>query len=475
MTALPLSTASRPGAVRSLSLPCVESDDLETVRLLREHPLPRGIRRELAGAAHEVFEQLISPAARPAVELADADGALRLGSEALEVAGPGFDLVRSRTGARIVLTGSASIRRNGWPVREGRPVAVRDGDTIAVGGRSYVARFDPAMPRSFVEIGPARRAQTPSRSGRSFAFVVEPAGERFVLHCDGPSERAILDLALGGDGSRPFDPTALGEVDRAVVDWLVHRFAHDAARSLFGHSASVRPVDDDGIQPPLWFSVAARVGSHHGVWWLGATQSGIRMVSHLLQAETRSARTANPALWRIEAWVVVRMPLGRVSVRDVAAVEPGDLFVARSGARLCSSAIEGDGVLTVSGADGSEVPVKIASDGGVLRARVLGLRLERRSDEMNDGTTIGTEVREGGSPFETVLDGIGVMVSVEIARRRMTLGELLSVSVGDVVELGAPVQNAVSLLIDGSPFARGELVDVDSALGIRVVALGRKR
>lgn len=474
MTALPLTAASRPGAVRSLPLPRVEAGDLETARLLRENPLPRGIRRELAGAAHELFEQLVSSASRPSVELASDDEAVRLAPEATEVGGPGFALVRSRTGARVVRTATAPVRRNGWLVPDDRPIAIRDGDTIAVGGRSYVASFAPPLPRSFVEIGPARTVQPPSRPGSIFAFILEPAGDLFVLQCDRPSARAILDLALGGDGSRPFDPTALGEVDRAVVDWLVHRFAHNAARALFGHSASVRPATEDGARPSLWFSVAARVGSHHGVWWLGASASGVRTISRLLRAETRAARAANPALDRIEAWVIARVPLGRVAVGDIAAVEPGDLFVSRTGARYRDAAIEGDGVLTVAGADGLDVPVTITGDGRALRARVVGLRLERRSDEMND-TMRDAELGESGSPFEAVLDGIGVTVSVEIARRRMTLGELLSVSIGDVVELGAPVNGAVSLLIDGSPFARGELVDVDGALGVRVVALGRKR
>ena len=78
-------------------------------------------------------------------------------------------------------------------------------------------------------------------------------------------------------------------------------------------------------------------------------------------------------------------------------------------------------------------------------------------------------------PFRDALDAIGVVVAVEIARKRIRLSEALAISTGDVMDLGAPVSAGVSLLIDGAPIARGELVNVDGTLGVRIIATGGRR
>jgi len=54
----------------------------------------------------------------------------------------------------------------------------------------------------------------------------------------------------------------------------------------------------------------------------------------------------------------------------------------------------------------------------------------------------------------------------------LTLDELTRLRTGSIVSLQLPVQrNAVSLLCQGVPFARGELIDIDDALGVRIVEL----
>jgi type III secretion protein Q len=53
-----------------------------------------------------------------------------------------------------------------------------------------------------------------------------------------------------------------------------------------------------------------------------------------------------------------------------------------------------------------------------------------------------------------------------------TLDELMRLRPGSVVSLQTPVrQHAVTLLCQGVPFARGELIDIDDALGVRIVDL----
>lgn len=90
-------------------------------------------------------------------------------------------------------------------------------------------------------------------------------------------------------------------------------------------------------------------------------------------------------------------------------------------------------------------------------------------------TEMSGAIADDDHPFGDALDAIGVVVAVEVARRRIRLSEALAISTGDVIELGEPVATSVSLMIDGTPFARGELVDVEGALGVRIVATGGRR
>lgn len=54
----------------------------------------------------------------------------------------------------------------------------------------------------------------------------------------------------------------------------------------------------------------------------------------------------------------------------------------------------------------------------------------------------------------------------------LTLDELTCLRAGSIVSLQVPVRrNSVLLLCQGVPFARGELIDIDDALGVRIVDL----
>jgi len=469
--------AAEPSATRTLPLPTLAQGDVEAARLLRDHALPPGLGREIGRAAHEVIEQLVAPALRPAVELVSDGQSFRLEADALSLddsSGLGFELARGRTSVRVAPTGDTTVSRNGWRLATGRPVAVRDGDVVLSGCQSFVVRYEPPLPAPFVEIGPARHTARPARSGFEFRFAIEPFGEPIVLRCDRASGRAVLDLVLRGGGSRPFDPTAIGHVDRAVIAWVVHRFVDRVGRGLFDASAAVRPAPDLDLEPELWFAAAVRIASYCGVWWFGVRASGIGAVSTLLAPQTRASRASHAALRRIEVWLTARATLGRITFDELAALEPGDLFVARcAGAR--GGGFRVDGGLAVLGAGCDPVPAELEVDERSVRARLVGPTVKPRREEERGHMDEHVDPNSNDLPFEPVLDGIGVVVGVEVARRRMTLGELLALAPGAIVEMDAPIHNAVTLLIDGSPFARGELVDADGRLGVRVLALGGKR
>ncbi len=66
-----------------------------------------------------------------------------------------------------------------------------------------------------------------------------------------------------------------------------------------------------------------------------------------------------------------------------------------------------------------------------------------------------------------------IALSVELARIEVTLSELASWRTGEVIATGRPIGERVTLSVRGRPIARGELVEHEGELGVRILELAR--
>lgn len=62
-------------------------------------------------------------------------------------------------------------------------------------------------------------------------------------------------------------------------------------------------------------------------------------------------------------------------------------------------------------------------------------------------------------------------LSVVLGRCTMPIGDILKIGTGSVVELDRNVGHPVDLLVNDRPIARGEIVAVDDAFGLRITEL----
>ena len=70
------------------------------------------------------------------------------------------------------------------------------------------------------------------------------------------------------------------------------------------------------------------------------------------------------------------------------------------------------------------------------------------------------------------LHDVPVELTVEIGRTRMTIGETLALGPGAIVSLNRLAGEAVDLLVNGTPIARGEVVVIDEEFGLRITEVG---
>jgi type III secretion protein Q len=187
--------------------------------------------------------------------------------------------------------------------------------------------------------------------------------------------------------------------------------------------------------------------------------------------------------------VALRLLVGETAVEagELASVESGDVLVVersfvgwREGrffgnARLRAG--DGPGPVIVGKLSGADTPEAARGDGGdasggaalgLIVAAALGgeapsaaerLKME---DEKSSGLTA-----EGAA----VLDALMLTVHVELAARRLSLEDLARLRPGQVLELDCKATDPVDLVADGRRIARGELVDIEGRLGVRLTHL----
>jgi flagellar motor switch protein FliN len=75
--------------------------------------------------------------------------------------------------------------------------------------------------------------------------------------------------------------------------------------------------------------------------------------------------------------------------------------------------------------------------------------------------------------LQAVFD-VPVKVQAVLGRSRMDIGELMRLKTGDVVELDRRVGEPVDIFVNNRMIARGEVVLIDSALGVTLTEIVRQ-
>jgi flagellar motor switch/type III secretory pathway protein FliN len=195
----------------------------------------------------------------------------------------------------------------------------------------------------------------------------------------------------------------------------------------------------------------------------------------LLGDDAYIARAALPRPHAIRAgvarWDAVRLAsLGEVplalrvvaaatlsTVAEVAALSVGDAWMPGDWALGAPRRLAGP--VTLAGATADEGLRAILEGDG--RLVLSGERVVLAMDDQN---------RNVNEAIGQALGDVPVVVRVEIGTAEMRAREWASVGTGDVIALGARIADPVILRIGGVEVARGELVDIEGEVGVRILS-----
>lgn len=85
----------------------------------------------------------------------------------------------------------------------------------------------------------------------------------------------------------------------------------------------------------------------------------------------------------------------------------------------------------------------------------------------NQGTTNTKKLELN---IDSLLD-VSVEISIEVGRTKMSIGELLALSKGSIVELNRLAGESVDVYVNEKLLGKGEIVVVNERLGVRVTEI----
>ena len=260
---------------------------------------------------------------------------------------------------------------------------------------------------------------------------------------DEPELGAPRPLTLAEEGAVEFLVAALCGADVAQVSGIV------------GEAAVASLAAGEG-----WLAVAqAHVASPVGDGWArlivpDVARLGAPPLRALEAIEARAQRLA-------DATVALRLEIGRTAVArsDLSGLGAGDVIL-----------FERFGVRDARGG-----PVTLRLGHGGFGARLDGdaLTIEEHFRLNRGAPTMEFDPSQKGEAASTdqLLRELPVEVVCELGRVTLSGRELLELRPGAVIPAGRPLSGPVDLTVGGRVVARGELVDVEGEIGVRITQL----
>ncbi len=295
-------------------------------------------------------------------------------------------------------------------------------------------------------------------------FAVVRGDELGLLRLERGLARACLDAVLGM--RLPRLSTPLGRVERGVVS-VAAAAVLDALGVTAHASLSLAPPAHGGADRTVRFvgTLAFAGGKGPFAWdmpvaWLALPPPQPRLGRLAGAAVHLSADIATTTLSRAQ-WASAE--LGDAVVFDGCPrfeTDRGWPCVARLGPRSAPAILEVDGSLRLhAGFEDAPAP----------RREQMSLDRDTRKPSSSDDVTATppTGRDDRADPVAT----LPVEVVAEIGQVQLRADEALGLVSGSVIALGARRRDAVLLRVGGRPWARGELVNIDDELGVRITAL----
>jgi flagellar motor switch protein FliM len=342
-----------------------------------------------------------------------------------------------------------------------------------------------------------------SRAGVNVRLTLG-TGEAAAAWIESELAHRIIDRLLGGKGGPPRDLRDLTGVEAGLISYVLlravralHRVAGAEAGSLIRLSGVGAAVGD--LPAGETCLVLTTKVTLEG--WTGEVRTALPASAAESLGGAAAAGEIPSALGASDLWLRAEVGATELSAADLEALEPGDVLVPDT--LYVAPTAEGiEGGCCLRFAEGGRGGIR-----ATLRATARGLRAEVRdflvgglpergtTEETMDENEQVPDV-EPSEPLEEVVEEelptaepvalpegtpgeaaemvreIPLTVSIEMGRTRMSVAEVSAMRAGQIVELRRSPRAPVDLVVGGRVVARGELIEIQGELGVRISEVG---
>ena len=344
----------------------------------------------------------------------------------------------------------------------------------------------------------------------TFLAVLAPGAlqGRVVLEVELVLAHAAVDLLLGGAGEmvglRPLTDIEEGVMSYVVLEALtvlVPALQQAVPRPrLDGVARSVDEVSarlgDDG--PMLAVHLHATLGPHGGMVRLVVPAAVLDASEPGVESAQRRARlkvdleTNAGRLSAVRSWLRAEIGSAEISAQDLASLRVKDVLLVDALSARPDRGEPGTAQLRVGLGRAGRAEADVFVEGGRYQARITDIVTgEPGHPRMAGEESSGAEKEEftypemdvppelEGAALDDVnkpdgsdlLGDVPLQIAVELARVPITAQQVVGMRAGQVLELNRGPGEPVELSVNGKVVARGELVEVEGQLGVRIITL----
>lgn len=333
---------------------------------------------------------------------------------------------------------------------------------------------------------------------------LEPQPEKIIWELDPVLAAMSVDRLLSGKGDDAGLSRDFTDIEQGVLTYALLRIVQAFRTGLQEGSELAVRLEGFAQNPEVYRSLFAEDTVFHVAAYkisVGKMVAFTRLcIPHTLTAAAFSLpeepeegevflRHMRQNLARVgEQWVLARARVATLDLtnEDLEALAVGDIVLLENH-QLTGPPESLQGVANVRIGRGKNggITTQILWRNGHADLQIASIDPEQEPQDMADEGTPepAAQVEEGGeapeAPADNLAENEGLLrdvpapVAVELARLKMTTAQVIRLKAGQILRLGRGPNDTVDLVVNNRVFARGELIEVDGELGVRLVQLAR--